>query len=98
LQYNVNVSEAGTYDVVIQYAAAADARVKLELDESTKLTDIVRLPSTGGADQWNNLVIKDVKLPPGLHKLKVIAVGGVFDYASLKFNLSAAMTATIWTG
>ncbi|NOU72490.1 carbohydrate-binding protein [Paenibacillus sp. LMG 31458] len=93
LQYNVNVSEAGTYDVVIRYAAAADARVKLELDESTVLTDTVQLPSTGGADQWNNQIIRDVKLPQGLHKLKVIADGGTFDFASLKLGRSTATTA-----
>ncbi|WP_036718859.1 carbohydrate-binding protein [Paenibacillus harenae] len=90
LQYNVNVSEAGTYDVAIRYAAAADAEVKLELDESTGLTDTVRLPSTGGADSWDNAVIRDVNLPQGLHKLKVIPAGGNFDLDSLKFNRSAA--------
>jgi GH43 family beta-xylosidase len=92
LTYNVNVSEAGTYDVLIRYAAATDARVKLELDDSTKLTDNVRLPSTGGADQWNNWVIQGVNLPQGLHKLKVKAVGGTFDFTSLKFNRSVATT------
>lgn len=89
LHYNVNIAEAGTYDVVIRYAAEAEARVKLELDESTELTDVVRLPSTGGADQWNQRVIKDVKLPQGLHKLKVTPVGGPFDLASLNFKRSS---------
>ncbi|MCY9697368.1 carbohydrate-binding protein [Paenibacillus alginolyticus] len=92
LQYDVNVSETGTYDVVIRYAAGDDARVKLELDDSTKLTDSVRLPSTGGANQWDNLVIRDIKLTQGLHKLKVIADRETFDFASMKFNRSTATT------
>jgi hypothetical protein len=92
LPYNMNVSEAGTYDVEIRYAAADDARVKLELDDSTELTDAVRLPATGGAGQWDNLVIKNVQLPQGLHELKMVSLGGTFDFASLKLSRSAAVT------
>ncbi|MBD2867158.1 carbohydrate-binding protein [Paenibacillus arenilitoris] len=91
LAYKVNVAEAGTYDVVIRYAAAADARVKLELDKPGKLTDAVRLPSTGGADSWSNAVIRNIKLPQGLHKLRVTSAGKEFGLASLKFSRAAAV-------
>ncbi|UUZ84816.1 carbohydrate-binding protein [Paenibacillus sp. P26] len=63
--------------------------MKLELDDSTELADTVRLPSTGGTDQWDNAVIKDVKLPQGPHQLKVIAVQGAFDFANMKWSRSA---------
>ncbi|MCA0757887.1 carbohydrate-binding protein [Paenibacillus sp. N4] len=93
VQYNVNVSEAGTYDVLIRYAAADDARLKLELDDSKELTDIVQLLSTGSSAQWDNVLIQDIELPKGLHQLKVVALGGAsFEFSSIKFNRSEETT------
>ncbi|TLS51842.1 carbohydrate-binding protein [Paenibacillus antri] len=93
LPYRINVSEAGTYDVMIRYAADADARVKLELDESTALTDEVRLPSTGGAEKWSNALIRNVELPQGLHTLKVVPVGDAsFEFSSMTFNRTVPTT------
>ncbi|ULL15160.1 glycoside hydrolase [Paenibacillus sp. H1-7] len=89
LQYNINVAEAGSYQVVIRYAAAADTRIKLELEESDEKPVLVQLPATGGADQWSNAIVSNVKLPQGLHKLKVTAAGKPLELGSLKFSRTA---------
>lgn len=91
LRYNINVAEAGTYDLVVRYAAAAgDVRLKLALDGSVDLMKNVQVPSTGGADQWDNLLVKGLNLPKGQHQIKLKGDKGEFNLSVLKFQRSAA--------
>lgn len=89
LRYNITVTEAGTYDLVIRYSTAAgNARLKLALDDSD-LMENMQVPSTGGVDQWGNLHIKGLQLPKGQHILKLKADRGEFNFSALKFQRSA---------
>ncbi|WP_311774056.1 carbohydrate-binding protein [Metabacillus elymi] len=84
LNYNVNISEAGTYNVDLRVSASSeDAQVKLVLDEATDLTGEINIPKT---DEWKTLSIEGVELPKGQHTLKVAVENGTFDLSNMNFQ------------
>jgi hypothetical protein len=84
LNYNVNISETGTYNVDLRVSASSDdAQVKLVLDNATDLTGVINIPKT---DEWKTLSIEGLELPKGQHTLKVVVENGTFDLSNMKFQ------------
>ncbi|NOU64575.1 family 43 glycosylhydrolase [Paenibacillus sp. LMG 31461] len=85
-KYNVSVQANGTYNLGLRYATTnTGTQVKVWID-STDVTGVVTLPSTGGWDNWQTYTIKGLTLPAGNHTIKVETVTGEFDFYTLQFN------------
>jgi hypothetical protein len=84
LTYTVYVPETGKYDVAIRYASEnSSGKISVSFDGNNK-TETVSLSSTGGAQNWQNLVLqKDVVLSQGVQSMKVNIVEGGFNIYSI---------------
>ncbi len=93
LKYNVHIAESAAYEVSVRVATALDGgKIRLWLDDTTDLTGIVDILSTGGWNNWKNIKLGDLNLPEGDHTLKVEIVKGEYDFASLSFQPTAAFS------
>ena len=79
LTYDVNVAEAGTYDIVLRVAANADAQ-SLDVTIGGQ-TYAANFDSTGGSQTYTNVEISDVNLAAGSQQLRL-------DMKSNSFNLN----------
>ncbi|OAV45792.1 hypothetical protein A3850_004570 [Lewinella sp. 4G2] len=92
LDYNVDVSAAGTYSVDYRTAAADGftGRFLLQLlddnDEATTLHDI-SFPSTGGWQTYETVSAPAVTLPAGPQRLRILVVDGAVNVNYLVFSL-----------
>jgi xylan 1,4-beta-xylosidase len=84
-KYNVSVAANGTYNLGIRYATTyTGCQVRVWFD-STDVTGVVNLPSTGGWDNWQTYTIKGLNLTAGTHTITVETVTGEYDFYTLKF-------------
>lgn len=84
-KYNVSVQANGTYNLGLRYATTyTGCQVRIWFD-STDVTGVVNLPSTGGWDNWQTYTIKGLNLTSGNHTIKVETVTGEYDFYTLKF-------------
>lgn len=85
-KYNVSVAATGTYNLGIRYATTGypSCQVRVWCD-STDVTGVVTLPTTGGWENWQTYTIKGLNLPAGNHTIKVETVAGEYDFYSFKF-------------
>ena len=79
LTYNVDVNQAGTYNIVLRVAAKADAQsVDVTIGGQTYTANF---DSTGGGQTYTNVEISDVSLAAGSQQLRL-------DMKSDSFNLN----------
>ncbi|WP_426452690.1 carbohydrate-binding protein [Paenibacillus sp. S-38] len=100
LKYNVEVPEAGTYQVGVRTAAeAGGGRIRLWLDDARELTGVIDIPAAGGKDTWSTVDLGDIQLPAGKHKLKVEIVQGGFELSRIavgRFAPAAPLPGTVY--
>jgi hypothetical protein len=87
LKYNVNVQEAGAYNLKL-YAATTftSAKARLWLDDKIDLTGVFDVPATGGWNNWQAVIKNGIKLPKGNHTLKLEFVEGEFDFTKMELS------------
>lgn len=85
LRYNVNVEEKGKYSLNLRVATeSSGTKLKLLFDDEDDLTGIVDVPNTGG--RWQSLIIDNVPLPKGNHKMKVEVIQGSLSLADFEVS------------
>ncbi|MCJ7842891.1 carbohydrate-binding protein [Lederbergia sp. NSJ-179] len=85
LHYNVNVDEEGKYSINLRIATEkSGVKLRLSVDDEADLTGIFDVPNTDG--EWQNLVIENVSLPKGKHKMKVEVVQGSLSFAGFEVS------------
>ncbi|MBS1602480.1 MAG: carbohydrate-binding protein, partial [Bacteroidetes bacterium] len=87
LQYTVSVENAGSYKIAATVSAAADSgRLSLLCDDKPLARDVA-IPATGGTTSWQVVELKDVALPKGTHRLRIVADKGGFALDELSFSM-----------
>jgi len=82
MRYSVSVATAGTYSIGLRVASPqGDAHLHIEDENGANLTGDVTVPFTGGSQVWQTIVVPNVALSAGTHRLKV------FSDAYNPFNL-----------
>ena len=78
LEYTINVSTAGLYNISLRIASdVANAQLRLRLDGGA-LGGTLNVPDTGGYQTWQNLLLLNQNLSAGIHTLRLeIVTGGV---------------------
>ncbi len=81
LKYTINVLRSGTYNLDLRVAAEGDEKsLHIEID-SIKVSENVKIPNTGGWQDWTTLTIHNIELTAGEHIMKV-----VFDASYMNLN------------
>lgn len=86
LQYTINVSEAGMYDISFR-TTAKDSAGKLQLQVGDKIIGDVKLPLTKDDQYWTTTTIRKVALIKGTNKLRVTILNGGFRFSSIQIQL-----------
>ena len=82
LEYTVDVTEAGTYDIDLRLARNGDnGSVRIEMD-GEDITGSVAVPNTGGWQAWETVTIEGVELTAGE---KVMRVAFETQYTNFNF-------------
>ncbi len=79
LEYSVDVQQAGTYDIVARVASAATSgSFNLEFDGFDK-TGPISFPTTGGSQDWVDVVKENVALDAGLQVMRIQMLANGFN-------------------
>lgn len=90
MDYTVEITEAGEYDMTLRYGSGGDdGRVHLEMDSKPVIGSAVIMPGSGGYDNFRDITTT-VQLPAGRHLLKVYFDFANFDLRFLKFKRKGA--------
>ncbi len=85
MQYDIDVIRDGVYDVAVRTAANTSAgRFHLALPEG-ELSTIANVPGSGGWQNWQTVLVKDVILTREDQKIQFIADAAGFNLGSFQF-------------
>lgn len=85
LEYTVNVSAAGTYNLQARVAATtAGKSFRVEMDGQTIAT--INVPNTGGWQNWTNVAVNGISLTAGQKVMRIYMVTNDFNINYLTFT------------
>lgn len=84
LLFTAEVKKAGKYDLAIRYAGETEGSLHLE-QGGESLTQIIKLPPTGGKTNYKSVVLEDIPLKAAVKKIKVVFEKGGFSLNYLEF-------------
>lgn len=93
-EYTVNVAAAGTYTMTLRVACDGTGRTVSLSAKGVDVAKDIAVPSTGGWQTWQDVVVKDVKLDAGIQVLRLTI--GATDYVNLNY-ISFTSTSVIPT-
>ncbi|QQV03520.1 MULTISPECIES: cellulase family glycosylhydrolase [Chryseobacterium] len=70
LQYTIQSNTDRKYNISLQYSAVKDSEIILE-DHNGKQITIIKLPSTGGYENWKTTSAKQINLIKGENKIRL---------------------------
>jgi hypothetical protein len=101
LQYTVNVTATGSYDVMLRLASTgAGGALHVEVD-GVNLTGTIGVPNTGGWQAWTTVTVRQVPLTAGTRKLRLVfdAIGSTGGVANVnRLEVAASSAATPYSG
>ncbi len=89
LDYLVDVSTAGTYQVNYRTASEQPGSIALQLVDDQGNTDLLHIasfPATGGWQVWSNNM-EEVDLPAGQHTMRLLITQAPFNMNWMEFSL-----------
>jgi hypothetical protein len=87
LKFTVNVSHSGLYDINLNVAAPnTGGKMRLYSDNQI-LTNDIDIPNTGGWQNWQYVMVKNVFLPSGKHTLHTRFLTGGHNFSYMEFVL-----------
>ncbi|HUS02346.1 MAG TPA: cellulase family glycosylhydrolase, partial [Chitinophagaceae bacterium] len=75
LQYTMNVTKTGSFNLNIRTAANDTAEIKLTVN-NVALSQKISLVKTAGENEWKTTTVKNFHLTKGLNRFKILAVKG----------------------
>jgi endoglucanase Acf2 len=88
LEYTVNVTQAGTYDLSLRYAsgnAAGGGPFHIEVDGNT-VSGNITVGNTGNWTTWASKTVTGVILPAGQHVIRLAFDNGGFNIGRISFT------------
>lgn len=79
LTYTVNVASTSIYELSTRIAANEEGGKIIFYVDNTPITSLVDIPITGGWQNWNTLIIDNVELTKGQHRITVKFYFGGFN-------------------
>ena len=87
LNYTVNVTQSGTYNLAIRIAANASGGKILLRWDGVNIGTFLDVPATGGWAKWASLAVNNVPLTQGKHTFSLNFYFGGFNINFVKFDL-----------
>lgn len=82
LEYTVNVSSTGEYDLDLRVARDGDdGELHIEMD-GEDITGTIAVPNTGGWQTWETVTLNDINLDQGEHIMRIVFDS---DYMNLNY-------------
>jgi hypothetical protein len=96
LAYTLHIPSDGYYEISIRYAAeSSDGTIQIDFG-ATDETGTINVPSTGGEDEWNDLIVKTgISLSKGVQNLKLKVGGSSNSYKINSITISNSTEDTI---
>lgn len=88
LEYSVNVSAAGNYDIAVRVAGAVGGTVRLEFDGVDK-TGNLTVPNTGGWQSWQTVTATGVSLSAGSQIMRIYMNSGGYNLNSVTITTAS---------
>lgn len=88
LKFTVNVTQTGIYDISFNLAAQNSGGKILVAVDGQYLPSTIDVPATGGWQNWNSYLVKDIYLTAGQHTLMTQFINGGFNFSSMEFTLT----------
>lgn len=86
LQYTISVKQKGLYTLKL-FLSSVNPNGKLSVtDGNTSITTKLSVPATGGDKKWEIKEIKNVSLNAGVHRLRITADTGGFNFKEMIFS------------
>ncbi len=85
IQYTVQAMDPGKYNLVLTVSARDGNGILTLKDANTPLIENIKIPSTGGYENWNSVSSDIIELSKGIHHLRMYAEKGGFNFASITF-------------
>ncbi len=86
LHFTLNNIEEGIYDVSIRYSNETDIGQLHMENETGRLSEIIKLPSTGSISTYNTVTFSGINLPKGQNTFKLVFDTGGFQLNYLDFQ------------
>ena len=83
LVYNLNVEQAGDYEMDLRYASPTGATGVRVLVDQTEVLSVGNLASTGGWQEWKTLRIGSIPMEAGTRSLKLEFLSSTADDLNL---------------
>ena len=94
MKYTINVTQAGTYQIVARTANASGATATIRLDlDGVNLTGNLTVPKTATWQTWQNVTSGNVTLSAGQHIITYNLVSGGLNLNKFTFTKLAAVEA-----
>jgi hypothetical protein len=81
LEYTVNVTKSGTYDIVLRASTDGDGKTISLSADGVSLANDVAVTNTAGWQEWTDVIVENVQLQAGEQVLKLTI--GTVDYVNL---------------
>jgi hypothetical protein len=83
LEYTVNVTKSGTYDIVLRASTDGDGKTISLSADGVSLANDVAVTNTAGWQEWTDITIPDIELQSGEQVLRLTI--GDNDYVNLNY-------------
>ena len=90
LAYDINVSEAKNFVMLVRVAAAAAGKFRIENEAGETLAE-VDVPNTGGMNVWKSIIVHDIPLPAGNQTIKFVIEEGGFNFNYFMMTLEGPL-------
>jgi len=101
LQYTVNVTTTGVYDLMLRVASSGSGGALHVLVDAVNATGTIPVPNTGGWQTWTTVTVAQVPLTAGIHRLRLAfdANGSTGSVGNInRLELSRAIASTPYRG
>lgn len=94
LEYTVNVTEHGDYDIAFRVSTPYDNKLFHLEQNGVDITGPVAVPNTGGFQNWQSVVVRNIHLHEGIGELRVFFETSDINFDYVDFTLSGDVHAT----
>ena len=86
LAYDVNVTGVCDTFIVMARVASADGG-SFYLEHNDEKIAVIDVPNTGGLNQWQTIIVRNVAIPLGRQTIKIVSENGNFNLNYLMFSI-----------
>lgn len=85
-EYTVNVGSKGIFDILLRTASKdGGGQIRIDID-GIDVSGITVVPATGDWQNWQNVIIKNITIVPGIHVVRLYTIKAGFNWNYMEFK------------